>query len=362
MKADTSKYFDNAATTPIAPEAIAAMLPCLSGAYGNAESIHQMGRAARDLVENAREQAASLIGAESPEEIVFTSGATESNNWAIQGILRWEGNRAFSPFEHSSIREPAEDAGIAELASSGFAVDLQNLQAATIMAVNNETGALVLPDADSRLCAKLVHTDFTQALGRFQLNDFCRVDWASASAHKIYGPQGVGMFYAKDGLFPEPFLRGGGHEYGFRAGTHNVAGIVGFGAACDLAASRLEEDWNHAKSLREVVRNELEGLGGVHIVEHERQVPHILMMCFEEVQGESVVIEADQAGLAISSGAACSSGSNEPSHVLVALGLPTELIRGAVRISFGRQNTRESAANLGKVIGSAVKSLRKLTS
>ncbi|MBI5708121.1 MAG: cysteine desulfurase [Armatimonadetes bacterium] len=355
---DLAHYFDNAATTPVDPQVLEAMLPFLKEACGNAHSIHSYGTQARDAVERAREQIALLVGSEDPSEILFTSGATESNNLVLQSSME----AAISSIEHSSVREPALFAGFHEL-------DLTDGQPAppaghraliSAIRVNNETGHTLNLDRLAPRCDRL-HSDLTQAVGKIPVSlGSSAIGLASFSAHKLYGPKGVGALYARGGEFPEPLMRGGGQEQGFRAGTLNVPGIVGFGEAARVAMERQDDDFHHAEHLRSVVIEELSGLSDWRINEGSDQSPFILSLSFLGLEGESLVLELDRAGYAISAGAACSSTKVEPSHVLIALGLTPEWARGTVRISFGRTNTADSAAGLARTLRACVGTLLNL--
>lgn len=355
-----ANYFDNAATTPLDPRVLEAMLPYLGTEFGNAHSIHSWGSRAMSAVEKAREQVANLLS-EPPEFVHFTSGATEANNW----VLREFATGVISPFEHSSVREPAlvkgfevgEFEGLLPKQSGGPVFEVQSL-----MLVNNETGTRWNPRTPIGPGGRFVHSDITQALGKIPVSGSV-ADFITASAHKVYGPKGVGIMSARQQI--APMILGGEQESGLRAGTLNVAGIVGFGAACELAQQHMEEEALLAKGCRETLLEELRAVSdwqvnGVPEVEWELcgSVPHILSLSFAGLEGETLVIEADNHGFAISAGAACSSRSTEPSHVLTAMGLPEQMIRGTIRISFGRFNTLEAAASLGKVLVRAVKSLR----
>ncbi len=352
---DPARYFDHAATTPLAPEALREMEPFLGGIAGNAGSIHAFGRRALAAVERARERVAEAVGAEDPQQIVFTSGATEACNAALaQFETGW-----ISPFEHAAVRESALARGFEVVDSDGLALVPPAFRPSpavlAIMAVNNEIGA----SWDARLLpARRRFVDATQALGKTPLA-LEGIDYAAFSAHKLYGPQGVGALFTADGSFP-PYQKGGDQEQGRRAGTLNVAGIVGFGAACELVGERLAEDGDRAVELRGIVLGELKKAKDWHMNGGEDAVPHILSLSFLGLEGETLVIEADQAGFAISAGAACSSRSTEPSHVLTALGLPEIWRRGTVRISFGRANTPESARELGRFLVRSVENLRTI--
>ncbi|RYG22376.1 cysteine desulfurase [bacterium] len=351
---DPARYFDHAATTPLAPEVLKEMEPFL-GLPANAGSIHAFGRRAMDAVERARARVAEAVGAEDPAQIVFTSGATEACNT----VLNAHDGGWISPFEHAAVREPAIARGYRVLPNEELTLrpDPKGEGLLAVMAVNNEIGA----QWEARdLPAQSRFVDATQALGKVALN-LDEIDYAAFSAHKLYGPQGIGALFTASGSM-EPLLRGGEQEEGRRAGTQNVAGIVGFGAACALAQDRLEEDDAHVTELRWTLIQELlaSNLTDWRIIAPETSVPHILSISFFGVEGETLVIEADHAGFAISAGAACSSRSTEPSHVLTALGLEEQWRRGTVRISFGRGNTKETVAALGKTLVRSTENLRTI--
>lgn len=355
---DLTRYFDNAATTPVDPQVLDAMLPYLRDACGNAHSIHSFGTQARDAVERVREQIAELVGAEDPSEILFTSGATESNNI----VLHSSPDTAIGPLEHSSVREPALAAGFEVLAFAEGQVSEPIGPRALIsaMLVNNETGQGFDLAHLSTHCKRL-HSDITQAVGKIPVClSTSPIALASFSAHKLYGPKGVGALYAKGADFPEPLVLGGGQEHGVRAGTLNVPGIVGFGEAARVAMESQKDDFGHALRLRDTVLEELSGLSDWRVNEGSSQSPFILSLSFLGVEGEALVLELDRSGYAISAGAACSSSKVEPSHVLVALGLPPEWARGTVRISFGRTNSVDSAVGLANALRTGVGTLLNL--
>lgn len=350
---DRSRYFDHAATTPVDPMVLEAMLPFLGEECGNAHSIHQWGLRARNAVERARESVALLLGVDDPGEIVFTSGATESNNTVLASF----GSIAISPFEHSSVREPALARGAELLPNDGWTLAPgPDVDLVSVMAVNNETGAILEMPATSR---SRRHCDATQAIGKVAF-DAAEFDFVSCSAHKFYGPKGVGVLTARGGEAFEPLLRGGGHENGLRAGTLNVPGIVGMGAAAGLASARWEEDHSQAALHREALLTEIASIPDHRLLSPQASSPFIVGIAFDGVLGEALVIELDRLGFAISSGSACSSGSTEPSTVLMALGLPESWIRGAIRVSFGRENTPEAVGALAKNLAKAVLALRTL--
>ncbi len=351
-----ANYFDHAATSPVLPEVFTEMLPYLSEDFGNANSLHSWGQRARAAVELARSRVASLLGC-FPEEVFFTSGATEANNWVMR---QFEGPKiAYSPFEHSSVLETGRALGARVLPNVGYVVSApggSTTALVSVMTVNNETGAeLEAPKIPGALC----HRDVTQQLGKLPL-DLTDTDFASMSAHKLGGPKGVGALYARGGGPLEPLLFGGEHEGGYRAGTLNVAGIVGFGAACALASDEMVERLERAKRLRGILLQALHKVPDWLENCHNANSPYVLSVSFLGIQGESLVVEVDAKGFAVSSGAACSSRSTEPSHVLTALGYSPERVRGTVRISLGPGNTAESTWALGKALESAAAKLRAL--
>ncbi len=347
------RYFDNAATTPVDPRVLEEMLPFLEADFGNANSIHGFGRRALAGVDLARQRVADLIGAEDPSQVVFTSGASEANNW----VLRSFSSSAISPFEHSSLLEPAEVLGSVVL-DPGLSMPEASVDLISIMTVNNETGAILEPRTH-RASAARIHTDATQALGKIP---FCvdDLDYASFSAHKLYGPKGIGALYLSSEPL-SPMIQGGEQEHGMRAGTLNVPGIVGFGAACAISAVEIDKDSGKARELRSAVLEELIGVSDWKVNGGPDPSPFILSISFVGVEGETLVIECDKAGYAISAGAACSSRSTEPSPVLLALGLDEPWRRGTVRVSFGRFNNLDSAVGLARTLAHTVEKLRTMS-
>lgn len=347
---DLSRYFDHAATSPMHPAARDAMLPHLADDCGNANSIHEWGRRARDAVEQARAEVAEAIGAEDPLQIVFTSGATEANNWVLRQCV----DMMISPIEHSSLRVAADFWGRPKLDIRDWQVEVFNDCDVSVMAVNNETGGM--PSLRGNPYRQ--HVDATQAVGKvpWTVGDAA---WASLSGHKLGGPMGVGALYIRDG-FLEPVLVGGAQESGLRAGTLNVPGIVGFGVAARQAIAGLGAAHNRATKLRNIVLEGLTGLADWRTNDAPHQSPHILSLSFLGVLGETLVIELDRMGFAVSSGAACSSESEEESPVLRALGVPLEWNRGTIRVSFGPTNTDASSAALARATAEAVEKVRGL--
>lgn len=329
------------------------MLPYLGEGFGNPNSLHSFGAFAWEGVERARAQVAALLGAEDPRQIIFTSGATESNNWIAHSFA----TGAVSPFEHSAMREPALHFGYATLGNDKETIHSprEPVDLVSVMWVNNETGTIWEPRDYGMEGAKL-HSDITQGLGKLKFS-VAGLDYVSFSAHKFYGPKGVGGLYFADEPPPAMFL-GGEQEMGHRSGTLNVASIVGLGEAAELAQTRMAEDLLHAQTLRNVLMEGFRGVSDWQLNGGDQTSPYILSISFLGVHGETVVIEADREGFAISSGAACSSRSTEPSHVLQALGVDDRWIRGTVRISFGRCNNVDSSAKLAKTLPLIVEKLR----
>ena len=375
-------YMDNHATTPIAPEVLAAMLPYLTMNFGNASSTHPFGVRAKDAVEKARQQVAELLGC-SEKEIVFTSGATESDNLAIKGIAyacREKGNHIItSTAEHHAILDTCH-----ALAAEGFEttylpvdkygrVSPDDVEAAitsetilmSFMYANNEVGTINPVTDIAAVAAKhgvLFHSDAVQGIGQLPSNmEMLGVNLASLTAHKIYGPKGIGALYIhRNTSQPHSLFYGGGQEAGVRPGTLNVAGIVGLGAACELSKNYMETGTNRVASLRDALHQQLNArLEDLHLNGHpEQRLPGNLNLCFAGVQSH-----AHLAGLkrvAVSTGSACDSESVKASHVLVAMGVPNELALTAVRFGLGRYNTAEEVDIVADEVVKVVNRLRAL--
>ncbi len=303
-----------------------------------------------DAVEDARERIAVVLGAEDPSQILFTSGATESNNWIAHFYTT---GLVMSPFEHSSMREAGLFYGAEELKNEGYALRPQSADLQSVMLVNNETGAILTPLPDIP-----VHRDVTQAVGKVPV-DLSTMDYASLSAHKFGGPKGVGLLYAARTMSVRPFMHGGEHELGLRAGTMNVAGIVGMAKAVELAVASQSASAQQYLSLREVILDELRELEHWGTDPICPRSPAILSLSFDGLQGETLTVEMDTLGHAISSGAACSSRSQDPSHVLTALDYPESRLRGTIRISLGPSNTLDSTVSMIRALRTLVQNLRK---
>jgi cysteine desulfurase len=376
-------YFDHNATTPVAEDVLAAMLPCFRETYGNASSIHHFGQSARTLVERARQQVAALLHCR-PREILFTSGGTEGDNIAILGSVR-ASTRSRKHVITTTIEHPAvlntcqalEKQGVyvtyVQVGSEGV-VSPDDVRAAlcpetiliTIMQANNELGT-IQPVAELARIAREAgvnfHTDGVQGTGKIPTNVAdLGVDFLSLSGHKIYGPKGVGALYFRKGVEFEPVHFGGSHERGLRPGTENVPGIVGLGAAAELAANNVESEGKRLSALRDrlergiLERVELAGVNG-----GTPRVPNTSSIHFDHVEGEALVIALDLRGFAVSSGAACSSGAVRPSHVLTAVGLSAERAKSTLRFSLGKQNTPDQVDALLEAIPAVVGRLRSLS-
>jgi cysteine desulfurase len=374
-------YADYNATTPLDPEVRASMAEALGASYGNPSSIHQAGQAARRLVERARAQAAQLIGA-AADEIVFTSGGTEADNLAILGTAEaTSGERATvvtSAVEHKAVLDPC-----ARLQAQGRPVtllpvdaqgriDLRALDAAakpdvalfSVMLANNDTGTLQ-PIADvvraARACGAQVHTDAVQAAGKLPIDvKQLGVSSLSFSSHKIHGPKGVGALFVRYGAQLGPRQHGGKQERTLRPGTENVPGIVGFGKACELARTRLEADSRRVAELRtHFESNILARIPGTRINGGADRLPNTSNIAFDGLDGEAITINLDMLGLFVSTGAACASSDNTPSHVLTAMGQSPTEARSSVRFSFGRETTDEDIARASSLVEQAVRFLRE---
>lgn len=376
-------YLDHNATTPLDPAVLAAMLPWLSSRYGNASSRHEYGRAARAAIDEARARVAASVGAH-PTEIVFTAGGSEANNLFIKGAAARlkPGLLVVSSVEHPCIIKPAE-----QLARRGWllnkiavnengqidrerfsAVVQQKPKLLSIMLANNETGVL----QDIAGLASLAqasrgwfHTDAVQAVGKvavdFRTLNAAGVHALTISAHKLGGPKGVAALVLDKRVDIEPLIAGGGHERGLRSGTENVAAIVGFGVACELAAQRLAESGPRTLGLRQLLEAGLGELGASIFALGAARLPNTVYFALPNIDGETLVAQLDRAGFAVASGAACSSANPEPSHVLQAMGVAPDLARGAVRISLGESNTADQVNSFLTTLQATVGKLQRLT-
>lgn len=357
-------YMDYAATTPTDAQVLGAMMPCFGKVFGNPSSLHGFGQEARRAMEGAREKIAAFLGA-TPAEIVFTSGGTESDNLAIKGTAwanRKKGDHIItSAIEHHAVLEacrfleqegfrvtylPVDHDGLVDPAAVEKAITDRTFLV-SIMHANNEIGT-IQPIADIGRIAKgkgvLFHTDAVQTFGRlpFAVDDL-HIDLLSASAHKLYGPKGIGLLFIRKGTRITPLVHGGGQEGGRRSSTQNIPGIVGFGKAVELAAAEIHEEGRRLGALRDrLIRGISDRIDGVRLNGHATQrLPNNINLSVEAVEGESLILSLDMMGIACSTGSACSSSSLEPSHCLLAIGLPHELSHGSIRFSLGRY-TKES--------------------
>ena len=377
----THVYFDHNATTPLDDRVLAAMLPYLHEQFGNASSRHEFGTVARHAVDRAREQVAALIGVQ-PAQVIFTSGGTEANNLLIKGAASclMPSQIAVSAIEHPCVAQPAQ-----ELARAGWkprklavtrdgAVDLADVEAAlreptglvSVMLANNETGVIqdvAAVAGRARAAGALMHTDAVQALGKIAVDfNALNVHAMTLSAHKIYGPKGAGALVVDKRLDLRSLVSGGGQERALRGGTENVPAIVGFGAACDLAAGRMNELGPRLAAMRERLERGLKAMGGVIFGDKAPRIPNTSFFAFQGIHGEALVIELDKAGYAVGSGAACSSTSTEPPATLLAMGVAPELARGAVRVSFGAGNTMQQVDEFLGALAGVVQRLRRMAS
>lgn len=377
-------YFDHAATTPLCNEALEEMLPYFTKVFGNPNSQHAYGREAVKAVDDARDSIAKIINCK-PNELYFTSGGTESDNWAIRGVAhayKDKGNHLIiSPIEHAAMITTAKalkkegfDVDFMKVDEFGF-VDLEHLKSlikpTTIfvgcMMANNEVGTIEPIKEIAQIAhsvGAVMFTDAVQAAGvlKIDVKDL-GVDMMSMSSHKIYGPKGVGALYIRNGLKVQSIITGGHQERTKRGGTTNVAGIVGYAKAFKIAERDMDKNFEYVSKLRDHFIDRV--LSEVPFVKlngpRENRLPANADFSFEFIEGESILFSLDLAGIAVSSGSACSSGSLEPSHVLLSLGLPEELAHGSIRFSFGKHNTIEEVDYAVETIKTAVKRLREMS-
>jgi cysteine desulfurase len=374
-------YLDNNATTPLLPEVFEAMRPYFAERFGNASSIHHHGQETRAAVERARESVAALLGCRA-SEVVFTSGGTEGDNLAISGLTRAGDHVISSTIEHHAVLNSCKHLESMGCEVTYVPVDSRGLvdpddvrrslrphtKLITIMMANNETGVLQPVEEMGKIAAEAdvyFHTDAVQAAGKVPINVNRLVcDLLSISGHKLHAPQGVGALYVRKGTILQPMLYGGSHERSRRAGTENVPGIIGLGKAAELAREGLERgDLAQMSAMRDQIekkilsRIEATGLNG----EGAPRVPNTTNIHFDYIEGEALVIALDLKGLAVSTGAACSSGAIEPSHVLTAMGLPPEIARASLRFSLGKQNTPDDVSFALDLVPQTVARLRELS-
>ncbi len=377
-------YLDHAATTPVDPRVLEEMLPYFTEKYGNPSSVYQEGREARRAVEAARLQIAQAINAD-PQEIYFTAGGSESDNWAIKGIAlknKARGNHIITTeIEHHAVLHTCE-----YLEKQGFEVTylpvdeqgmiaLEDLKKAikdetilvSIMFANNEIGTIEpIKEIGEIVKAKgiLFHTDAVQAFGNIPVDvKDLNVDLLSLSSHKVYGPKGIGALYIRKGVPIESLVHGGAQERRRRAGTENTASIVGFGKAAELASQELDQNITHMKTLRDaLIDGVMEKIPQVRLNGHPTErLPGNANFCFDYIEGESILLSLDLIGVAGSSGSACTSGSLDPSHVLLAIGLPAGIAHGSLRLTIGKSTTMEDIDYVVDHLVEIIERLRKMS-
>jgi cysteine desulfurase len=377
-------YMDNAATTPVRPDVLEDMLPYFGEMYGNPSSLYGTAAASKQAIETAREQVATALGAQ-PGEIYFTASGTEGDNWALIGAAEATGKKGghiiTSAIEHHAVLHTCK-----YLEQKGFAVtylpvdadglvSLRELESAirpdtfliSIMFANNEIGTIQPIREIGQLARErkiLFHTDAVQAVGHVPIDAHAmNIDLLSLSAHKIYGPKGVGALYVRKGIPLKPFLHGGAQERGRRAGTENVPGIVGLGKAIQLISSEMQEENARLLPLRDrLIEGILSAVPHARLNGHKTQrLPGNVNISFGFVEGESILLLLDAKGIAASSGSACTSGSLDPSHVLLAIGLPHEKAHGSVRFTLGKYNMAEEVEEVLRTLPPIIEKLRSMS-
>ena len=378
-------YADNSATTKLSPVVLEKMLPYLTEVYGNPSSIYRIGGKAREALDQARENIAKNLGAQRANEIYFTSGGSESDNWAIKGVahaMKKKGKTHIitSKFEHHAVLHTCE-----ALEKEGFEVTYldvyenglvrpQDVAAAiredtalvSVMYANNEIGTIQPIPEIGKICRErgvIFHTDAVQAAGYVRINvEEQHIDLLSMTAHKLHGPKGCGLLYVRRGVPIETLIHGGAQERGRRAGTENVAGVIGLDAALDLALDGMEERNKRLSSLRDRLMDELLKIERSRVNgDRVHRLPNNVNMCFEGIEGESLLLRLDMNGISASSGSACTSGSLDPSHVLLAIGLPHEIAHGSMRLSFSEETTDEDIDVIAAVVPEVVQYLRNMS-
>lgn len=377
-------YADNAATTQMSENVLKAMMPLLTDIYGNPSSLHSIGQVAKEYLENARETVADCIGAD-PKEIYFTSGGSEADNQAIRsaayiGARKGKKHIISSKFEHHAVLHTLD-----ALKKEGFTVTLLDVYSngvvkpedvenaitdetclVTIMTANNEIGTIQPIAEIGKICKEkgvLFHTDAVQAVGHIPVNvKDMNVDMLSVSAHKFHGPKGVGFLYARKGILLTNIIYGGAQERSKRAGTENMASIVGMATAIKEATDHLEENAAKVTAMRNRLIDGLKGIERSRINgDLEHHLPGTLNMCFEGIEGESLLLLLDAKGICASSGSACTSGSLDPSHVLLSIGVPVEIAHGSLRLSISEYNTMEQMDHIVESIPGVVDYLRSIS-
>lgn len=376
-------YLDNAATTPLRKEVLDAMMPYLINRFGNPSALYSYGQEAKKAIEEARDKVAAAIGA-SEDEIFFTSGGTESDNWALKGAayaLKDKGNHIItSSVEHHAILHtcqylenqgfeitylPVDEYGLVDPNELKRAIK-DNTILVSIMYANNEIGTIEPIEELVKVAHEkgvLFHTDAVQAVGNVPVDvKKLNVDMLSMSAHKIYGPKGVGALYIRKGLRIDTLLQGGAQERNRRAGTENVAGVVGFGTAIELITQNIDEHIKKLTMLRDKLIDGILKIPYTRLNGHPiKRLPGNVNVSFEFVDGESLILSLDMEGICVSSGSACTAGSIDPSHVLLAIGLPEEIAHGSLRLTIGEENTEEEINTVINKLPKIVDRLRQMS-
>jgi cysteine desulfurase len=373
-------YFDHNATTAIDKKVLSVMMPFLETQQGNPTSQHSFGRHARTAIEEAREQVALAIHAH-PTEVIFTSGGTEANNMIVHGaaIKNPQSTLVRSNIEHPCVARPMEalthqgwhqellkvnhDGVIPNEAYKNITAD--NISLVSVMLANNETGVIqeISHLSDFAKGKKAIsHTDAVQAFGKMEVRfNELEIDAMTLSSHKIYGPQGVGALILNKRSDIEPLIYGGGQEKNLRSGTENIAAIVGFGKACELISESLKASSMRSRELQTTLEFHLKALGAVIFSEKVKRLSNTTFFAFKDIEGSTLLTALDKKGFAIASGSACSSVNKEPSHVLLAMGIDEDLARGALRISFGNQNTIKDVTSFIEILKKELQTLKQLT-
>ncbi len=379
-----SIYLDNSATTPLKKEVLDAMMPYLTEHYGNPSSIYSIGRSAKDAIEKAREKVASAIGA-MPNEIFFTGCGSEADNWAIKGIARAKEKRGkhiiSTAIEHHAVLHtlnylekqgfsvtylPVDETGMISIDDLKEAIR-PDTTLITVMTANNEVGTIQPIEEIGKIAREnniVFHTDAVQAIGSIEIDvNKMNIDMLSLSAHKFGGPKGVGALFVKNGLRPDVFMHGGAQERSRRAGTENVASIVGLGKAIEIATENIPEKAEKLSHLRDyLIENIMEKIPYVKLNGHPtKRLPGNANFSFNFIEGESLLLMLDLNGIAASSGSACTSGSLDPSHVLLAMGMPHEIAHGSLRLSIGEMNTKEEIDKVIELLPVIVQRLRDMS-
>lgn len=377
-------YLDNAATTKMSEGVIQSMLPFFDEIYGNASSLHTLGQIAKEKLENSRDQIAKLLNADS-QEIYFTSGGSESDNWALNSACKFAKLKGKNHIITTNIEHHAILHTLQELQKQGFVVtylpvekngilDINKLKQAinsdtflvSVMFANNEIGTIQPIKQIGEICKQnniIFHTDAVQAVGHLNIDvKELNIDMMSMSAHKFHGPKGVGALYCNKNTPLLNFIKGGAQEQNRRAGTENLAGIVGMATALSQACQKLEQTQKNEQKLRDILFCELTKIPHSIINgDKEQRLSNNFNMCFEGIEGESLLLLLDSEGICASSGSACTSGSLDPSHVLLAIGRPFEIAHGSLRLSLSRYNTLKEIQQVIKIVPKVVQKLRDIS-